>query len=314
MLNRCRVRVSWTVVAVLILTTACRVESPTGDTGKAARDRGRTAGQHVWTTPDGNSIPYEIGGNLDADVTVVMVHCWMCNRSFWDAQLPALAESYRTITLDLPGHGEATAAREVWTIADFGEDLAGLIKELKVTDVILVGHSMGGPVSLRASALLPEIVLGIVAVDTLHDADFKFDGEHFDGFMRAFEADFAGTCERFIEQMIPEDGVEELASWIRETGCDEGRSRVGIALMRNFGVIDLPTWFREAGVPIRAINASTPNPTRIETNRKYADFDAVLMDGVGHYPHMTRPDRFNELLLKTIAEIVATRSASPDIS
>ena len=66
----------------------------------------------------------------------------------------------------------------------------------------------------------------------------------------------------------------------------------------------MPAWFRDAGVSIRAINAATPNPTQIETNRKYADFDAVLMNDVGHYLHMTRPDAFNELLLETISTIV----------
>ena len=35
-----------------------------------------------------------------------------------------------------------------------------------------------------------------------------------------------------------------------------------------------------------------------------ADYDAVLMDGVGHYPHMTRPDDFNPLLLDAIGRIL----------
>jgi pimeloyl-ACP methyl ester carboxylesterase len=71
--------------------------------------------------------------------------------------------------------------------------------------------------------------------------------------------------------------------------------------MRSFGAIDMRRWFSEAGVPIRAINAAQPNPTRVESNRRYADFDAVLMDGVGHYPHMTRPEAFNPLLLAAVA-------------
>jgi sigma-B regulation protein RsbQ len=59
-------------------------------------------------------------------------------------------------------------------------------------------------------------------------------------------------------------------------------------------------------VPIRAINAAAPFPTRIEANRKYADFDAVLMEGVGHYPHMTRPEQFNPLLLEAIEGLLQT--------
>jgi pimeloyl-ACP methyl ester carboxylesterase len=269
---------------------------------------GAEAGLHEWSAPDGSRIPYEVAGNPEAEVTVVLVHCWMCNRTFWDAQLPALADRYRTVTLDLPGHGEAPAARDTWAVATYGEDVAGLVNELGLTDVVLIGHSMGGPVSLHAAALLPGKVLGIVAVDTLHDAEFRFDGEQVQGFIQAFENDYVGTCEQFVQQMIIEDGAEEVLAHVLEAGCVESRAEVGIALMRDYSSIDFPSWFRNAGVPIRAINAVEPNETRVDLNRRYVDFDAELMDGVGHYLHMTRPEQFNVLMLEAIADILSAGS------
>jgi pimeloyl-ACP methyl ester carboxylesterase len=246
-------------------------------------------------------MPYAVVGG--GEVTVVLVHCWMCDRTFWSTQVPVLAKSYRAVTLDLPGHGAASAERAVWTVDAYGEDVAGLLAALDLTNVVLVGHSMGAPVSLRAAALSPGRVRGIVAVDSLHDAEFDFSGEEIEGFLRAFEADFAGTCGQFVDAMFPEEGVETIRERVKTVGCDPARSATGIALMRSFGAIDMERWFSEAKVPIRAINAAQPNPTKIETNRKYADFDAVLMDGVGHYPHMTRPDAFNPILLAAVAEV-----------
>lgn len=262
---------------------------------------GLAPGEHVFTTPDGNRMPYAVVGG--GEVTVVLVHCWMCDRTFWSTQVPVLAKSYRAVTLDLPGHGAASAERAVWTVDAYGEDVAGLLAALDLTNVVLVGHSMGAPVSLRAAALSPGRVRGIVAVDSLHDAEFDFSGEEIEGFLRAFEADFAGTCGQFVDAMFPEEGVETIRERVKTVGCDPARSATGIALMRSFGAIDMERWFSEAKVPIRAINAAQPNPTKIETNRKYADFDAVLMDGVGHYPHMTRPDAFNPILLAAVAEV-----------
>jgi len=261
------------------------------------------SGAHEWTTADGNRLPYDVGGNADAEVTVVLVHCWMCDRSFWKEQLPALASDYRTVALDLPGHGAASAERDPWRVATYGEDVAGLIDALALDDVVLVGHSMGGPVSLRAAARLPGKVRGIVAVDTLHDADFEWEGEQVQGMIAAFEADFVGTCETFVDRRFPEQGVDEVKDHVRKTGCDGRRSATGSALMRDFPRIDMPAWFREAGVPIRAINAAAPTPTNVEGNREYADFEVRLMEGVGHYLHMTRPERFNPLLLQAIAEL-----------
>ncbi len=158
---------------------------------------------------------------------------------------------------------------------------------------------------MRAAALLPGKVLGVVAADTLHDADFKFEGEQIENFVKAFEDDFVGTCERFVNSMFVEEDVDEIKTHVLTTGCIPSRRDAGVALMRSFGAIDMPAWFREAGVPIRAINAATPNPTKVEANRKYADFDVVLMDDVGHYLQMTRPDEFNALLIEAVAGIVS---------
>lgn len=259
-------------------------------------------GEHLWSTEDGNRVPYAVQG--DGAVNVLLVHCWMCDRTFWSDQVPVLSEHYRTIAIDLPGHGEATAEREAWTISGYGADVAGLIEALDLTDVVLVGHSMGGPVSLRAAALAGDRVRGIVAVDTLHDAEFEFSSEEVQSYFEAFGSNFSQACGNFVEQMFPEEGVERISNRVRETSCSEERSEIGMALMKDFGRVDMPRLFAEAAVPIRAINASGPNRTEIKTNRKYADFDAVLMDDVGHYLQMTRPRQFNPLLLQTIEEIL----------
>ena len=300
------------VLAVLLINALVACNEPPPSSGAEPADTAKEAasvtheklapGEHSSMTADGNTMPYVVTG--EGDATVLLVHCWMCDRTFWSAQIPVLSSRYRTIAVDLPGHGEATDERENWRVADFGEDVAGLIRELDLDNVVLVGHSMGGPASLRAAALSGDRVRGIVAVDTLHDAEYDFPAEMIDQMTTAFATDFSGTCSDFVKQMFPEEGVQEVVDEVTTKGCRQDRSHVGAALMKDFGEIDMEAWFREADVPIRAINAATPFPTRIESNQKYADFDAVLMEGVGHYPHMTRPDEFNPLLLEAIEELL----------
>lgn len=294
-------------IALVFGLAACKASPPAEEAAPPAPavPTGLTPGAHTFTTADGSTLPYEVAG--EGDATVVLVHCWMCDRSYWSAQVPVLAARYRTITLDLPGHGEASAGRTVWSIATFGEDVAALLRELDLNDVVLVGHSMGGPVSLRAAGLSPGRVRGIVAVDTLHDAEVDMTAP-LERMLPPFEADYAGTCKGFMDAMFPEEGVDAIRASATEKGCAPERATVGVALMKDFANIDLETWFREAAVPIRAINAAT-NPTQVETNRKYADFDVVVMEGVGHFPHMTRPEQFNPLLLSTIEQLLAPAPA-----
>ena len=289
-----RIAYALALLFVLLAVTACESAEPVNP--------GLLPGTHVFTAVDGLEVPYDVHG--DGETTVVLVHCWMCQRSFWDNQVPVLKDTYRVITLDLGGHGDAGATRESWTIAGYGEDVAGLIEHLDLENVVLVGHSMGGPVALKAASLRTGSVLGVVAVDTLHDAEFDYNGPEAKRMVKAFQESFAETCDQFVGYMFPEENVDEIEAEVRRVGCEESNHDVGKALMLDFGRLDLVALFKEAGVPIRAINAAAPpNPTQIETNRKYSDFDAVLMEDVGHYPHMTRPDEFNPLLLQAIEAI-----------
>ena len=281
----------------------CGAPGVSAKDGDARTSAALAAGRHVFVAADGAEIPYVVSGS--GEITVVLVHCWMCDRTFWDAQVPVLQRTYRVIALDLPGHGEGSQDREAWSIEGFGQDVAGLLEHLDLQQVVLVGHSMGGPVALRAAALAGGRLRGIVAVDTLHDADFDFNHPQMKQVADMFQADFRTTCSTMVHQMFVEKDVDEILARVRRTGCEESNAEAGKALMMDFAAIDLPKLFREAGVPIRAINAAAPNPTLIDTNRKYADFDAVLMEGVGHYLHMTRPEEFNELLLKTLEQMLS---------
>ena len=296
------------VFALSLGFVACEASPPAAEAPATAEvPSGLSPGEHSFTTADGSTIPYEVTGTGDA--TVVLVHCWMCDRTYWSEQVPVLAERYRTITLDLPGHGEASATRQAWSVAGFGDDVAALLRELDLQNVVLVGHSMGGPVSLRAAGLSPGRVRGIVAVDTLHDAEVDMRGQ-LEQFLPQFEADYAGSCASFMDSMFPEEGVEEIQATVTAKGCAAERGDIGVALMKDFGNIDLETWFAEAEVPIRAVNAAT-NPTAVETNRKYSDFDVTVMEGVGHFPQMTRPEQFNPLLLAAIEQVLVREPAAP---
>jgi pimeloyl-ACP methyl ester carboxylesterase len=66
---------------------------------------------------------------------------------------------------------------------------------------------------------------------------------------------------------------------------------------------DMAAAFRAAGVPIRSINGDL-HPTNIEANKVLADYDAVIINGVGHYPMLERPDEFNEHLKKMLKTLL----------
>lgn len=87
-------------------------------------------------------------------------------------------------------------------------------------------------------------------------------------------------------------------------GGDTFDPAAAIALLRDFNRFDSKAALVAADVPVRAINAADPYPTAVETNRKYGDFEAVLLPDVGHFLMLESPDEFNPQL-RTIVEQLA---------
>jgi pimeloyl-ACP methyl ester carboxylesterase len=72
-----------------------------------------------------------------------------------------------------------------------------------------------------------------------------------------------------------------------------------------FDGYELATGFTACPVPIRSLNGDL-YPTNIEGNRTLADFDAVVIEGVGHYPMLERPEEFNRLLAEMLDGLVGS--------
>lgn len=113
---------------------------------------------------DGVPIAYEVQGS--GEPTLVFIHGWSSDGRYWRWQLPYFSQNHRVITLDLAGHGHSGLGRDAYTMPAFGEDVKAVLDDLEVERAILIGHSMGGPVSVEAARLMPKGVIGIVSVDT----------------------------------------------------------------------------------------------------------------------------------------------------
>ncbi len=269
------------------------------------------------SAPDGLPIAYDVRGA--GETALVFVHCWACERGFFRDQLDALAGEHLVVSLDLGGHGESGTGREAWTIEGLAGDVTAVADALALDSMVLVGHSMGGPVSLYAARTLGERVRGVILLDTLHDVEAEVPDEAVEKFARSFEDDFAGTMRGATQPRFA-DPDSETARWVVERAC-AANPEVAVALMRDFVGFDPVPLVEGVEVPIRAINAAPTaeggQVTAVETNREHCDFDAVLVEGVGHFLQLEKPDVVNQHLRSLVQEITgapsrgSTSSASP---
>jgi len=259
---------------------------------------------------DGLSIAYDVRGH--GKTALVLVHCWACDRTFWREQVEPLSKRYRVVTLDLGGHGASGADRPRWTVAGMGGDVQAVVLALKLDRVVLVGHSMGGPVALDAARRMPGRVVGVVAVDSLHDVEQRISPEAVGKLAALYEEDFQGTMSAMVHKMFPA-GADPAVVELVATRAAAARPGPAVALLRDYPNLDLASWMEAARVPVRAIQAGPPlSPvTKLGTNRKHGNYDASFMDGVGHYLMLERPTEFNRRLEAAVAEVIAAASAPP---
>jgi pimeloyl-ACP methyl ester carboxylesterase len=261
------------------------------------------AAEKTFHLPDGVPIAYVDRGR--GEPALVFVHCGNCRKEVWAETLDAFAGERRVVALDLPGHGRSGAAREQWSLPALGADVAALVEHLKLPRVILVGNSLGGPVSLEAARRLgKERVAAVVAVDTLHNVEMEWPEDSLRRVVESYRADFQKGCTELMLRLLPQDAPPATRQRVDRETCDND-ARAAIALLESFGAYDQKAALREAGVPVWAIN-SAGLLTAVEANRKYApSFEVILMPGVGHYPQMERPVEFQENLRRVIRSVTA---------
>ncbi len=259
----------------------------------------------IATAPDGVSIAFDSRGQ--GKVSLVFVHCWACDRSFWKEQLDVFSRNFRVVSLDLAGHGASGEDRKQWSIVGLAGDVQAVIEELELERCILIGHSLGGPVSLVAAARMPDRVVGVIGADTIHSVDFEFPREAVENLVHGFQSDFTGMMEAAVAASFPENGNELVLEWV-SARAKEANPEAVLAIAGDFPNFDPREALSAVKVPVRCINAKPYSlssfDTAIEANQNYADFDAVLMGGVGHYLMLEKPEEFNRLLAATIAKIV----------
>lgn len=96
---------------------------------------------------------------------LLLVHGWAASGKFWKNNVPELSNRYRCIVVDLPGYGEsAKPANFAYTIENYGESLLGLLNALDLPKVSLMGHSMGGMISLDLALKHPDRVNKLILV------------------------------------------------------------------------------------------------------------------------------------------------------
>jgi pimeloyl-ACP methyl ester carboxylesterase len=255
--------------------------------------------QNVLTVKsnDGSSITYGVHGQ--GEVTIIFVHCWTCTHEFWKPQIEYFSKKHKVVWLDLAGHGLSNSKRKKYTMQAFGKDVSAVVNEIDGGNVILVGHSMGGPVSIEAAKLIGDKVIGIVGVDTFYTPfEYPKSEEEIDDFVKPFKNDFKAASEQLVRSMFTPEADPDLITSI-VTQMSVADQEMGISAMYEifrWNGKNVPSDLDNYSKKLRNINGA-PTGKEIALHES-----VVLIHGVGHFVAQVKPDEFNEALNQIVAE------------
>lgn len=100
---------------------------------------------------------------------VVLLHGWAAFKEIWWGTLRALEPHYHGIAIEWPGHGRTPASQGITLLTDLADLVVRSCAALGLSEITVVGHSMGGRVAALLALLQPDLVRRLVLVDAALD-------------------------------------------------------------------------------------------------------------------------------------------------
>lgn len=250
---------------------------------------------------------------------IVLLHGYLETRAIWEPFTPYLIEHFRLICLDLPGHGNSG----IWGKTHSMDDLAGSVRAVlnaeKLERVFLVGHSMGGYVTMAFAELYPQHLWGYVL---FHSTSFADTDEKRSNRDREISLVLCGKKQQIIKVNIPKAFADDNVPRLKEQV-----SRAGHIAMKNpdQGVVamlngmksrpDRTNVLADPSLPLLLIGGMKDNYIPLEVFEKLTGLaphaSSVRLEESGHMGFVEEPESSAVAIRAFVEEVLQKDQPEP---
>ena len=234
---------------------------------------------------------------------VIFIHGFGGDLNSWMFNQPVIAEHRVTHALDLPAHGQSSLTHGKGSARALSEAVLALMDALAIPKAHLVGHSMGGAISLLLAASKPDRVASVVGIapgGLGPDVNRAF----IDGFIAADRRPAMAAALGLLfawPETVSRAMVDESLRYKRQDGVAEALTAIADA---NFTPTGQKSGLRELlpviKPPIRIIWGAAD---QVIPSSQAAGLPATVLEGAGHMPHMEKAGEVNRILLDHLAAL-----------
>ncbi len=236
---------------------------------------------------------------------VVLIHGFGGDLNSWMFVQPALAEAWRTVALDLPGHGGSIKEVGPGDPDSLAETVEAALTALDFARAHFVGHSMGGAIAALVALHLPERVASLTLIAPA-GLGLEIDGEFIDGFIRAGRRrEASDVLRRLVHDpaSVSRAMVEETLRYKRLDGVDAGLATIARAwFAEGRQHLVIADRLKQLAIPVQLIWGRDDRIIPVaQAQSLTAHFPVHILEATGHLPHLEKAGEVSRLISKFIA-------------
>jgi len=260
--------------------------------------------------PDGVRMHYRDEGQAAGAPTLLLIHGFSSSLHTWEPWVERLGDTYRIVSLDLPGHG-LTSAPEGYdaSIEAFRDDVHAFTEAIDLQRFAIAGNSMGGNVSWEYALAHPEQVEALILVDSSGWEEVRDEYRNEPQIFKLLRNPVIGPAMAQLDNTaLIRQGLE--SSFVDTALVDDAMVSRYSDLARAPGhrdiLLQVTLGFRErnyatperlaplANMPVLILHGDTDNLVPTEHGRQFADAisgsQLVIFEATGHLPQEERAD------------------------
>ncbi len=250
---------------------------------------------------------------------VVLIHGWPLSGASWAKQVPALKQAgYRVVAYDRRGFGQSDKPQSGFDYDTLTKDLANLIDRLDLSDVTLVGFSMGGGEVARYVGTFGEDKLHSVVfaaavppylMQTADNPDGPLTKEKAEEMEAGLKADRAKFFDGFATDFFSANGELKVSEADRQKAielCLQSDQTAALGCMAAFGTTDFRADLKKVTVPTLVLHGDADGIVPFEgsgqrTHKAIAGSQLKVVRGAPHGFNASHADEFNAALIEFLA-------------
>ncbi|EOD00759.1 alpha/beta fold hydrolase [Caldisalinibacter kiritimatiensis] len=242
---------------------------------------------------DGLNISYVCEGE---GKNVLLLHGWGANITTMLPILNHLKDRFKVYAIDLPGFGESDKPKEIWGNFEYADIVKKFIDKMEMKEVILIGHSHGGRISIILSNRYPELVKKMVLIDSaglIPKRSMKY-------YLKVYS--FKTLKFLYNTMLFWTNKEERMEKFYKKFGSTDYRAADGIMrkimvkvinqdlrpLLKGIKASTLLVWGKD--------DTATPVYMGKIMEKEIKDSGLVVLENAGHYSYVDQYNRFKLIL------------------